>query len=214
DLLLRLEGVEVGGFAVDLPVRVDLRGVELRDVEGLADDVDHVAEHAVAHRHRQAGAGVAHRGAADETVGRLQADGPDAGVADLLGDLGHDLRGLAVDHDVEGQRGVDLGDRVRRELDVDDRTRDGDDPAVLQGGLVLSDGHVRTPNQVRRWGPEAVGTRLWRPRASVTSSAWSARRSAPPAWPWRRASAPPTISMISVVMASWRARFIMRLSFT
>ena len=29
---------------------------------------------------------------------------------------------------------------------------------------------------------------------------------------WRSASAPPTISMISVVMASWRARFITRVS--
>ena len=47
---------------------------------------------------------------------------------------------------------------------------------------------------------------------STTSRALSARRSAPPVWPWRRASAPPTISMISVVMASWRARFITRLS--
>ena len=32
-----------------------------------------------------------------QAVGRLQADGPDAGVADLLGDLGADLDGLAVD---------------------------------------------------------------------------------------------------------------------
>ena len=31
---------------------------------------------------------------------------------------------------------------------------------------------------------------------------------------WRSASAPPTISMISVVMASWRARFMTRLSLT
>ena len=31
-------------------------------------------------------------------------------------------------------------------------------------------------------------------------------------WAWRSASAPPTISMISVVMASCRARFITRLS--
>ena len=36
--------------------------------------------------------------------------------------------------------------------------------------------------------------------------------SSPPDCAWRIASAPPTISMISVVMASWRARFMMRLS--
>ena len=49
---------------------LDLALVERVDVEGLADHVDHVAEHGVADRHLQAVAGVAHRGAADEAVGR------------------------------------------------------------------------------------------------------------------------------------------------
>ena len=39
---------------------------------------------------------------------------------------------------------------------------------------------------------------------------WSGRRSSSPAPPWDSASAPLTISMISVVMASWRARFMAR----
>ena len=121
--------------------------VELGHVEGLADHVDHVAEHGVADGHRQAGAGVAHRGAADEAVGRAQADGPHPAVADLLGDLGPDLLGLAVDRDVEGDGGVDAGHGVGRELDVDDRAGDGDDAAVLQGGGVLSDGHSDLPDQ-------------------------------------------------------------------
>ena len=96
-LPLRLEGVEAGRLAVDLPAVVDLVGVELGDVERLADHVEDVAEHAVAHRHGDAEAGVAHRGAAGQAVGRLEADGPDPAVADLLGDLGPDLDVLAVD---------------------------------------------------------------------------------------------------------------------
>ena len=133
--LLRLEGVEVGGVAVDLPAVLDLALVELVDVEGLADDVHHVAEHGVAHRHGEADADVLHRGAAHEAVGGLQADGPHAAVADLLGDLGPHLVGLAVDGDVEAQHRVDLRHGVGRELDVDHGAGDGDDAAVLQGGL-------------------------------------------------------------------------------
>ena len=72
---------------MDVPVGVDLVGVQLGDVEGLADHVGDVAEHAVAHRHGEAGAEVADRGAVDQLVGRLEADGPHPGLADLLGDL-------------------------------------------------------------------------------------------------------------------------------
>ena len=42
----------------------------LGDVERLADHVEHVAEHAVADRHRDAVAGVAHERAALQAVGR------------------------------------------------------------------------------------------------------------------------------------------------
>ncbi len=78
-----------GAGAVDVPPRLD--ALERVDVEGLAEHVDHVAEHGVAHRHLQAVAEVAHRRATAEAVGRLQADGPDATLADLLGHLGpHD----------------------------------------------------------------------------------------------------------------------------
>ena len=59
-------------------------------VEGLAQHVEHVAEHGVADRHPQAVAEVAHLGAPGEAVGRLQADAADPAVADLLGDLGGD----------------------------------------------------------------------------------------------------------------------------
>ena len=62
-------------------------------VEDVAPHVPHVAERAVADRHLDAVAGVAHRRAAGEAVGRLHADRPHAAVAELLGDLGehHDV---------------------------------------------------------------------------------------------------------------------------
>ena len=74
-LRLRLELVERRRVAVDLPPVVDVGELGLGDVERLADHVEHVAEHAVADRHRDAVAGVAHERAALQAVGRLQADG-------------------------------------------------------------------------------------------------------------------------------------------
>ena len=86
---LRLELVEVGRRAVDLPALLDVARRRV-DVERLADHVEDVAEHGVADRHLEAVAEVAHRRAARQAVGRLQADGPHPAVADLLGDLGRD----------------------------------------------------------------------------------------------------------------------------
>ena len=57
----RLEGVERRRVAVDLPAVGDLAELLGRDVERLADHVEHVAEHHVADRHGDAAAGVAHR---------------------------------------------------------------------------------------------------------------------------------------------------------
>src|SRR5207244_10557400 len=79
---------------------------------------------------------------------------------------------------------VELGHAVGRELDVDHRARDGDDAPFLQ----------LLPAMFGGFGGDAHASRS---SASVVA-------------PWRRASAPPTISMISVVMASWRARFMVR----
>jgi hypothetical protein len=56
--------------------------------------------------------GSRHRGAADQAVGRLQADGADAAVADVLGDLEGQRRGLALDRERHLERVVDLGHRV------------------------------------------------------------------------------------------------------
>ena len=102
------------------------------DVERLADHVPHVAERAVAHRHLDAVAGVAHDRAALQTVGRLQADDAHPAFTDLLRDLGRDGDRLALELDVHLERLVDLGQRVGRELGVDDRAVDRDDPTVLE----------------------------------------------------------------------------------
>ena len=75
-------------------------------------------------------AGVAHGRAAGQAVGRLHADGADAALAELLGDLGEHRLVVALDDDVELERRVDLGQRAAGELDVDHRAGDADDPAV------------------------------------------------------------------------------------
>ncbi len=85
--LRRLERVEVRSGAVDVPP-LDVGEVGVVGVEHVAPHVPHVTERAVADGHVDAATGVAHRGAARQTVGRLQADGADAAVAELLGDLG------------------------------------------------------------------------------------------------------------------------------
>ncbi len=136
---LGLEGVEGRCRAVDVPALHLVEAVRVL-VEGLAPDVPHVAEHLVADRHGDTASGVMHRGAAYEAVGRPQANGADSSVAELLGDLGDDGDGLAIDGDVEGDRVVELGERTAGELNVDHRSGDGDDAAGGQFGLGV--GHV------------------------------------------------------------------------
>ena len=146
---------------MDLPAVVDAGELVLGDVERLADHVEHVAEHAVADRHRDAVAEVAHDRAALQAVGRLQADGPHAAVADLLRDLGGDGDRLALELDVHLEREVDLGQRVGRELDVDDRAGDRDDATVLQRrslGGVGGHGHVRLLWLGDQWSARARRT--------------------------------------------------------
>ena len=110
---------------------------------------------------------------AHEPVGLLHADAADPPVTDLLGHFGrHGVRG-PVELNVELDLVVDLGQRVRRELDVDHRSGDGDDAALFERAS------------------------LW---CRLLSLRWWSCGQAP--FDWRSASAPPTISMISVVMAS------------
>ena len=113
---------------------------------GLAQHVEDVPEDDVAHRHRDAAAGVAHGRPPHQAVGRLHADAAHPPLADLLGHLGgdRDLAALEVQVDLDGV--VDLGEGVGRELDVDDRTGDGDDAALFE--RLLAD----------RWG---LAVRWW-----------------------------------------------------
>ena len=94
-------------------------------------------------------------------------------LGNLLSDLGgdHDLFVIDYERHLEGR--VDLGQRVRRELDVDDRPGDRHDPTVLEGGA---------------------------PRARGLGCSGGHDRQAP--FGPRSASAPLTISMISVVIES------------
>ena len=126
-----LQGVEGRGRAVDVPVVLDLADVV--GVERLAQHVEHVAQHGVAHRHLQAVAQVAHLGATGQAVGGLQADAAHTAVADLLGHLGRDGLGVALEHDVDLDGAVDLGEGVGRELHVDDGPGDGHDAARRRG---------------------------------------------------------------------------------
>ena len=125
----RLELVEGRRAAVDLPVVVRL--TDSVGVEGLAQHVEHVAEHGVAHRHRDPAAQVAHRRAAHQAVGLLHADAADPALADLLGHLGRHGVGRPIEVDVELDLVVDLGQGVGWELDVDHRSGDRNHPAFL-----------------------------------------------------------------------------------
>ena len=103
--------------------------------------------------------GVAHRRPAGEPVGRLQADAAHPALADLLGHLGRD-GSLPVELDLHLDGRVDLGQGVGRELDVDDRAGDGDDPAVLRwrasgtsvATVVMGSAPRLLADRVRSWG--------------------------------------------------------------
>src|SRR5262249_60074754 len=99
-LLARLELAERGRLTVDLPAVLDAGELIGRNVERLAEHVEHVPEHAVADRHLQAVAQVPDLRAPAQAVGRLHANGADAVLADLLGDLGHDGDRLAFEVDL------------------------------------------------------------------------------------------------------------------
>jgi hypothetical protein len=135
---LRLELVECRGLAVDRPALGDLDRLATLVVEDVADDVEHLALGDVAHGNRDRLTRVAHLLAADESVGRVQRDGADQVVSEVLCDLEGDLGG----HVTDGERGlegvVDAGDRVVGELDVDDGAGYAGDAADAGGR-----GHIR-----------------------------------------------------------------------
>ena len=135
---LRLELVERRCLAVDAPPLLDLEGLALLEVEAVTGRVEHLAQGDVAHRDGDRAAGVAHLGAADQAVGRLQRDGADQAVADVLGDLERQDRGLAGEGHLDLELVVHLRHRVGRELDVDDRADDPRDPTDGPGLTVSS----------------------------------------------------------------------------
>ena len=188
---LGLQRVERRGRTMDLPAVGALTGC--RVIEALAGHAEHVAEGAVAYRHADASAGVAHRGAPGQAISRLHGNGPHPAVADLLGHLGDDSDGVAVDLDVELEGRVDLREFALGELRVDHRPSDADDAAFGESCV----GHDCSWLffDVSDW---VVLVQASTPTATGCSmSFWLFALSSEPS-----ASAPLTISMISVVMAS------------
>ena len=126
---LGLELVERRGVAVDGPALGDLECLAFLEVEDLTGHVEDVALGDVAHGNRNRRTGVVHERATDESVGRLERDRADHRVTQVLGDfhvqrerrLSLTLRGQV---DVDLEQVVHLGESIRRELDVNDRTDD------------------------------------------------------------------------------------------
>ena len=179
DLDARLEHLRAGlkliecrGLAVNRPTLGDLEGLSLGEVEGFAGHVEDVALRYITDGNRDRGTRIGHLRAADESIRRLQSDGPDEIASKVLGNLESHREGglplpLARQIDVNLQSVVQRRDAVRRELDVDDRSDDSGD-APLRDCFFLA--HVSSP--------------------------------CPWAQPATSASAPPTISLISWVMSA------------
>src|SRR5208282_2784627 len=102
---------------MDVPPGVGL--VHHASVEGLTDDVEHVAEHGVSDRDGDAPSRVDDGRAAGEAVGRLQAYAANPPFSDLLSDFGGDHDFALVNYEAHLDRRVDLRQSVRREFDVD-----------------------------------------------------------------------------------------------
>jgi len=136
-------------------------------------------------------AGVADLAATDQAVGRLQRDRADQVVTEVLSDLEGDLGALLADRDGRLEGVVHLGDRIVRELDVDDRAGDARDPADAGGrrrsGARL--GLLRGRLRRRLLGGRCLGGRSSHgfPRFYFAEL---------------RASAPPTISEICWVISA------------
>ena len=134
---LGLELVKRRGQPVDRPALGHLQA-RRRNVERLAEHVEHVALGHIANRHLDRRAGVEDLGAADQAVGRLQRDRADHVVTDVLLDLQGQRLGLAAEGDVHVQRVVDLRHLLGGELRVNHRADDpGDTAGCRRGGPAL-----------------------------------------------------------------------------
>ena len=125
--------------AVDRQVLVRLDRAAL--VDGIADDVEDAAEHFVADRHHDRRLGVDDLHAAHEAVGRVHGDGAHRVLAEVLRDLDGEIARRVVLVDVgvlDLERGVDLGQLARAELDVDDRSDDLRDLALVARAVAVA----------------------------------------------------------------------------
>ena len=130
DLESGLEDLDLGRLLVEGRRRaVDRQGLGPVDVTLLVDRVaEHVedpSERHVADGHRDRSAGVEHRDAAGQAVGRRHRHGADPVVAQVLLDLADERRPFALDLDGV----VDRRQLAGWELDVDDGSGDLDHPA-------------------------------------------------------------------------------------
>src|SRR5699024_5447057 len=144
-LSLGLELVEVRRLAVDRPALGDLNVLTGLRVEHVTGHVEHATLRDVADGHRDRRTRVDNLLPADDTVRRLQRNGTDDVIAEVLGNLERDRVCLAADGDLGGERIVDAGNRIVRELDVHDRTGHTGDPADCTGRsfrLLRSEGSV------------------------------------------------------------------------
>ena len=125
-LSLRLDVLERRGLPVNRPALVEC---EIRGVEGLAVDVEDVAEDLVTDRDRDRAARVVDRCAAGQAVGGGHRDGSHLVVAEVLGDFGDDPLLLAAELELDLDGVEDLGQPLVRKLGVDDRPGNFDDSA-------------------------------------------------------------------------------------
>ena len=128
---LGLQLVECRRIAVDRPTFGDGNGLVRLLVEDVAGHVEDMALGHVADRHGDRLAGIVHCGTTDKTVGRLQGDCTNGGIAEVLLDFQRNrvaaafafLLGAHVGQ-LNGQRVVDVGQMANREFNIDNRTLD------------------------------------------------------------------------------------------
>ena len=131
DLDAGLEHLDLGGLLVEARAPAGGSGsvfvvlIRAHLVHRLADDVDDAAERLLAHRDRDRRAGVDHRHAAHEAVGGGHGHRAHLALAEVLGDLEHELRGVREDVGAARarhlERVVDRGQLAGLELHVHDR---------------------------------------------------------------------------------------------
>ena len=165
-----------------------MRRVERRAfIDRLADDVDQAAESFGTDRHRYRAAGIADLHPAHQSLGRVHRDASHGVFAEMLCDLEHEVALVVAERGVgDAQRVEDRGQRAVAKLDVDD---------VAQN-LVDAAGGWFSHNLQFSWLAIFLVNSCIAERAGQTL----------------RASAPPTISISSVVIVAWRARFISSVS--